>query len=178
MRAGAARRAWVSVVVMLAGAAVPGRGADDLGDAPESSPSPVPRTVAPTWAAAVGGPLAISGSAGIIVGRDPAGAGQCASPRGWLLQAEAGLGGAKLSAGPAFMYCYTPFGSLGAAALQAAFVRTWGSPLATRSGLDYAGGELDVGVADWKVTLGVLRRVGGGAFGAKTLFTWGIARGF
>lgn len=145
--------------------------------APIPSPRPARRAVAPTLSAAVGGPLVLSGSAGLIIGRDRAAEDECPSPRGWLVQGEAGIGGGKLSAGPVFTYCYTPLGSLGAASLQAAFVRTWGRPLATEQDLSYLGGELDVGLIDWKVSLGLLKRVRGDR-GAGWLFTWGLGRGF
>lgn len=120
----------------------------------------------------------VSASTGVILGKDRALQDECPSPRGWLVQGEAGIGGAKASAGPVFTYCYTKFGSLGAGSLQATYVRTWGNPLGTEPRLSYVGGELDLGLIDWKVTLGLLKRTGGGQEGANFLFTWGIARGF
>jgi hypothetical protein len=144
---------------------------------PTPTPRPARRVAAPTLAAGVGGPLLVSGSAGLILGSDRAAPDECPSPRGVLAQAEAGVGGIKVGAGPVFTYCHTPLGSLGAGALQATYLRTWGNPLGTDPDLDYAGGELRVGLIDWRLTLGLLKRVNGDQ-GANWLFTWGIARGF
>lgn len=145
---------------------------------PTPSPRPARRVAAPTLAAGIGGPLMVAGSAGLILGADRSAPDECPSPRGWLVQAEAGVGGIKLGGGPVFTYCHTMFGSLGAGSLQAAYVRTWGNPLGTEAGLSYVGGELDVGLIDWRVTLGLLKRTGSRADGANLLFTWGLARGF
>ncbi len=150
--------------------------------APQPTPAPTPRparrVAAPTFALGAGGPLLVSASAGVILGTDRAQADECPSPRGWLVQAEGGVGGAKLSGGPVFTYCHTRFGSLGAGSVQAAWVRTWGRPLATEPDLSYLGGELDLGLIDWRITLGLLKRTGDATLGANWLFTWGIARGF
>jgi hypothetical protein len=149
---------------------------------PTPTPTPVPRVArkvaAPTLAIGAGGPLLVSGSAGVILGKDLALPDECPSPRGVLLQAEAGAGGGKLSVGPVYTYCHTPFGSLGAGSLQLTYLRTWGNPLGTEPDLTYWGGELRLGLIDWRVTLGLLKRTGGGEAGANLLFTWGIARGF
>jgi hypothetical protein len=152
------------------------------GPAPNPTPTPTPRVArrvaAPTFALGVGGPLIASASAGVILGKDRALPDECPSPRGFLLQGEAGVAGAKLSAGPVFTYCHSPFGSLGAGSLQVVYARTWGNPLGTEPDLDYWGGEIRVGVIDWRVTLGLLKRAGSEERGATWLFTWGIARGF
>ena len=179
---------YAVTAVPVAGQDVPDPAAPQPTEAAPATPAPKPtatpparvahRAAAPTLAAGVGGPLALAASAGVILGSDRAAPDECPSPRGWLMQAEAGLGGAKISGGPVFTYCYTVFGSLGAAAIQAAFVRTWGTPLGTDAGLSYVGGELDIGLIDWKVTLGLLKRTRGERDGANLLFTWGIARGF
>ena len=172
--------ACVALAVPLTGqeAAAP----PDPAPAPTPTPTPTPRptrrVAAPTLAAGVGGPLLASGSAGLILGSDRALPDECPSPRGVLVQAEAGVAGAKASAGPVFTYCYTPLGSLGAGALQATVLRTWGNPLGTDPDLTYAGGELRLGLVDWRVTLGLLKRTGGERRGANWLFTWGLARGF
>ena len=150
--------------------------------APVPTPTPTPRpsrrVAAPTLAAGVGGPLLVSASAGLILGSDRAAADECPSPRGLLIQAEGGVGGLKVGAGPVFTYCHTVLGALGAGAVQAAYARTWGNPLGTEPDLNYAGGELRLGLVDWRVTLGLLKRAGGAERGANWLFTWGIARGF
>jgi hypothetical protein len=166
------------VLCLAAGAPVAGQEPEKPTPAPTPSPRPARRVAAPTLAAGIGGPLTAAASAGLILGIDRSAPDECPSPRGWLLQAEAGIGGVKLGGGPVFTYCHTVFGSLGAGSLQAAYVRTWGTPLGTEAGLNYVGGELDVGLIDWRVTLGLLKRTGSGTEGANLLFTWGLARGF
>jgi hypothetical protein len=150
--------------------------------APTPTPTPTPRVArrvaAPTLALGVGGPLIASASAGVIFGSDRSLPDECPSPRGFLLRGEAGVAGAKLGLGPVFTYCHSLFGSLGAGSLQAVYARTWGNPLGTEPGLDYWGGELHIGIIDWRITLGLLKRGGGSQEGANLLFTWGIARGF
>jgi hypothetical protein len=145
---------------------------------PTPTPRPARRVASPTLAAGVGGPLLVSGSAGLILGSDRSLPDECPSPRGVLVQAEAGVGGLKIGAGPVFTYCHTALGSLGAGALQATYARTWGNPLSTEPDLNYAGGELRLGLIDWRLTLGLLKRAGGDDRGADWLFTWGVARGF
>ena len=145
---------------------------------PTPTPRPARRVAAPTLAAGVSGPLIVSASAGLILGSDRSAPDECPSPRGLLLQGEVGVAGVKAGLGPVFTYCYTALGSLGAGALQATYLRTWGNPLGTDPDLDYAGGELRLGLIDWRVTLGLMKRVGGEDVGANWLFTWGIARGF
>jgi len=183
MTPGALARA-VSCLLLALVPALPLRGqqADPAVPQAEPAPAPSPRparhVAAPTFALGAGGPLLASASAGVILGTDRAQPDECPSPRGWLLQAEGGVGGAKLGGGPVFTYCHTPFGSLGAGSVQAVWVRTWGRPLATEPDLSYVGGELDLGLIDWRVTLGLVKRTGDAAAGANWLFTWGIARGF
>jgi hypothetical protein len=143
-----------------------------------ATPHPARRVAAPTLAIGVGGPMIVSGSAGLILGTDRALPDECPSPRGFLLQAEAGVGGLQIGLGPVFTYCHTARGSLGAATLQAAYLRTWGNPLGTDPDLDYWGGVLRIGLIDWRITLGLLKRTAGGDVGANLLFTWGVARGF
>jgi hypothetical protein len=142
---------------------------------PAPTPTPSPRAAravaAPTFALAAGGPLLASASAGVILGRDRSTPDECPSPRGWLVQAEAGAGGGKLSAGPVYTYCYTALGSLGAGAFQAVWLRTWGNPLGADPELSYVGGELDIGLIDWKVSLGLLKRTGPSRESANWLFT-------
>jgi hypothetical protein len=107
----------------------------------------------------------------------------CAVPiphcaQGFLLQADAGSGGGKLSLGvgarahvdePGFR------GTVGVG-LRASLVRTWGSPIGTEPGLTYLGPELDLSVVRVNVTLGVLWRVSGNA-GSSALFAWGVGFG-
>jgi hypothetical protein len=152
--------------------------------APTPTPTPTPtprvarRVAAPTLSLGAGGPLIASASVGVILGSDRALPDECPSPRGFLLQGEAGVAGVKLGLGPVYTYCHSPFGSLGAGSLQLTYLRTWGNPLGTEPDLDYWGGELHMGLIDWRITLGLLKRTGSAEVGANLLFTWGIARGF
>jgi len=132
-----------------------------------------------TFAVNGGSPLGLSASAALIVGRVQTGGDTCPSAVGSLLQVEAGIGGGKVSLGRLFFtYCYTPFGSLGAADLKVSLVRTWGSPLWAPVNRTYLGPELDIGVADWKISLGLLFRVGEDPATKRLRFTWELGRGF
>lgn len=145
---------------------------------PLPAPSPRPPTrLSPTFSLRVGAPLLASASVGLIRGprREPTDG--CPTAGGFLLQAEAGAGGARLDFGPAFTYCYTPFGSLAAGAVTASVLRTWGRPLLAKAGRTYAGGELSLGFADWGVGFGLLRRLDAGDDG-RWLLTWSLGRGF
>src|SRR5205814_7160165 len=123
-------------------------------------PASVTRRTGTTFAIEAGGPLLVSGSAGLIVGKVTTGGESCPSAVGTLVQAEAGLGGGQVSLGRLFFtYCYSPFGSLGAADVKLTLLRTWGKPLGGDTGRTYLGPELDIGIADWKATLGLLARV-------------------
>jgi len=107
----------------------------------------------------------------------------CAVPiphcaQGFLLQADAGSGGGKLSLGvgararveePDFR------GTVGAG-LRLSLARTWGSPIGTDPGLTYLGPELDLSVLRVNLNLGVLWRVSGQG-GASALFSWGVGFG-
>ncbi len=104
----------------------------------------------------------------------------CAVPlphcaRGFLLGAEAGYGGGKLSLGVganARVDSEDFRGKVGVG-FRLSLARTWGSPIGTASGLTYLGPELDLYVLRFGVDLGVLWRVSG-AGGASALFTWGL----
>jgi hypothetical protein len=107
----------------------------------------------------------------------------CAVPiphcaQGFMLQADAGSGGGKLSLGvgararveePDFR------GTVGAG-LRVSLARTWGSPIGTDPGLTYLGPELDLSVLRVNLNLGVLWRVSGQG-GASALFSWGVGFG-
>jgi len=107
----------------------------------------------------------------------------CAVPiphcaQGFLLQADAGSGGGKLSLGVgarAHVDEEDFRGTVGVA-LRASLARTWGSPVGTEPGLTYLGPELDLSIVRFNVTLGVLWRVSGHA-GAGALFSWGVGFG-
>ena len=152
---------------------------------PSPSPSPSPpadpgqtRRTGSTFAITAGSPLGVSGSAGLVIGRVHTGGGSCPSAVGTLLQAEAGVGGGKVSLGRLFFtYCYTPFGSLGAAGVKLSLLRTWGSPLWAPKDRTYLGPEIDIGIMDWKLSLGLLVRLGSDE-GGRVRFTFGLGRGF
>jgi hypothetical protein len=94
---------------------------------------------------------------------------------GFLLDAEAGSGGGRLSlgvGGSAKVISDDFRGTVGAG-LKLSVVRTWGSPLGTDPGLTYLGPELDLYVLRAGLGVGVLWRVAGEG-GATALFTWGI----
>jgi hypothetical protein len=107
----------------------------------------------------------------------------CAIPmphcaQGFLLQADAGSGGGKLSLGLGARARVDDEGFHGTAgvALRLALARTWGHPVGTDSGLTYLGPELDLSVIRINLTLGVLWRVAGDG-GAGALFSWGLGFG-
>ncbi len=94
---------------------------------------------------------------------------------GFLLGAEAGSGGGKLSLGVganARVQSDDFHGTVGVG-LKASLARTWGSPVGTEPGLTYLGPELDLYVLRFGVGVGVLWRVSGSG-GSSALFTWGV----
>jgi len=94
---------------------------------------------------------------------------------GFLLDAEAGSGGGKLSLGigaNAKVQSEDFRGTVGAG-LKLSLARTWGSPIGTDPGLTYLGPELDLYVLRVGVNLGVLWRVAGDG-GSSPLFSWGL----
>jgi hypothetical protein len=107
----------------------------------------------------------------------------CAVPiphcaQGFLVQADAGSGGGKLSLGIGARARVDEedfHGTVGVG-LRAALVRTWGSPIGTEPGLTYLGPELDLSVLRFNLTLGVLWRLSGHT-GASAVFGWGIGFG-
>lgn len=104
----------------------------------------------------------------------------CAVPlphcgHGFLLGAEAGSGGGKLSLGVganARVESEDFRGTVGVA-LQLSLARTWGSPIGTDVRLTYFGPELDLYVLRFGLTLGTLWRVSGTG-GASFLVSWGV----
>jgi hypothetical protein len=94
---------------------------------------------------------------------------------GFVLGAEAGSGGGKLSLGVganARVQSEDFHGTVGVG-LKASLARTWGNPIGTEPGLTYLGPELDLYVLRFGVGLGVLWRVSGSG-GSSALFTWGV----
>ena len=107
----------------------------------------------------------------------------CAVPmphcaQGFLLQADAGSGGGKLSLGVGVRAHVQDEGFRGPAgvALRLAVARTWGNPVGTDPNLTYVGPELDLSVIRIGLTLGVLFRVSGD-HGSNALFSWGLGFG-
>lgn len=107
----------------------------------------------------------------------------CAVPiphcsQGFLLQADAGSGGGKLSlgVGARARVDEEDFRGTVGLGLRLSLARTWGSPIGTDPGLTYLGPELDVSILRVNLTLGVLWRVSGHA-GASALFSWGVGFG-
>jgi hypothetical protein len=101
---------------------------------------------------------------------------RCAN--GFLIQADAGTGGGKLSLGVgAYAKVHEEsFKGTAGVALRAAVARTWGDPVGTEPGLTYVGPELDLSIVRVTLTLGVIFRVSGDR-GAGTLFSWGLGFG-
>jgi hypothetical protein len=107
----------------------------------------------------------------------------CAVPiphcaQGFLLQADAGSGGGKLSLGVGARARVEEedFRGTVGLGLKASLVRTWGSPIGTEPGLSYLGPELDLSIVRVNLTLGVLWRVSGHS-GSSALFSWGVGFG-
>ena len=107
----------------------------------------------------------------------------CAIPmphcaQGFLIQADAGSGGGKLSLGVGARAHVDEESFRGTAgvALRLALARTWGNPIGTEPGLTYLGPELDLSVIRINLTLGVLFRVSGDR-GSSALFSWGLGFG-
>jgi hypothetical protein len=107
----------------------------------------------------------------------------CAIPmphcaQGFLIQADAGSGGGKLSLGVGARAHVDEQSFRGTAgvALRLALAHTWGNPIGTEPGLTYLGPELDLSVIRINQTLGVLWRVAGDG-GAGALFSWGLGFG-
>jgi hypothetical protein len=107
----------------------------------------------------------------------------CALPiphcaQGFLLQADAGTGGGKLSLGMGARARVDEedFRGTVGVGLRLSLARTWGSPIGTEPGLTYLGPELDLSVLRVSLSLGVLWRVSGDA-GASALFSWGVGFG-
>jgi hypothetical protein len=107
----------------------------------------------------------------------------CAIPvphcaQGFLLRADAGSGGGRLSVGlGAWAKVDTDdFKGTAGVALRLALAHTWGNPIGQPSGLSYLGPELDLSLLRVNLTLGVLFRVGGDG-GSSALFSWGLGFG-
>jgi hypothetical protein len=107
----------------------------------------------------------------------------CAIPmpycaQGFLLRADAGSGGGKLSLGLGGWAKVDDEGFKGSAgaALRVAVAHTWGHPIGQPTGLTFVGPELDLSVMRFNLTLGVLFKVAGDG-GSSALFSWGVGFG-
>lgn len=139
---------------------------------------------------AFSGPLGAIGSVQILrgVGADVRDDGTrvkavCAIPmphcaQGFLLRADAGTGGGRLSVGLGAWAKVDTDGFDGTAgmALRLAVAHTWGDPIGQPAGLTYLGPEVDLSVLRINLTLGVLFKVGGSG-GSSALFSWGLGFG-
>jgi len=98
--------------------------------------------------------------------------------QGFLLRADAGSGGGRLSLGlGAWAKVDTDdFKGNAGVALRLAVAHTWGDPIGQPAGLTYLGPELDLSVLRINLTLGVLFRVRGDG-GSSALFSWGLGFG-
>ena len=107
----------------------------------------------------------------------------CAIPmphcaQGYLLRADVGSGGGKLSLGlgaQAKVHEEDFKGTVGAA-LRLALAHTWGDPIGQPAGMTFLGPELDLSVIRINLTLGVLFKVGGDG-GSAAVFSWGLGVG-
>jgi hypothetical protein len=107
----------------------------------------------------------------------------CALPiphcaHGFLIQADAGTGGGKLSLGVgAYAKVHEEsFKGTAGVAFRVALAHTWGAPIGTEPGLTYLGPEMDLSILHVNLTLGVLFRVSGTG-GAGALLSWGLGFG-
>jgi hypothetical protein len=136
--------------------------------------APARAEVEPALSAEVGRPLKLSANVGVWVGH--VGEDGAEQGRGFLLQAQPGLGGIAVNLG------WTPIAlpAWGTQAvgfvIKARYLRTWDEPWGgLEPGQDYVGGELALA---WivKLSAGVLTRVGSGE-GKDTVFTWSVGVG-
>ena len=130
--------------------------------------------VEPALSVEAGSPLKLSGNLGIRIGtvkKDGSDYG-----RGFLLQAQPGLGGIAFNVGWAPVALPAWGTQAVGLAIKARVLRTWGDPW---GGLEpeqtYAGGEIALA---WivKISVGVVTRVSSGE-GKKTVFTWSVGVG-
>lgn len=198
------RRVWMAVLVLLAGSAGISAGQESPPAAPPpvvEGPSPKAERPADTEITldkdtqmsvgiGFGGPIGAAASFRVLHGlgadvREADGRVKavCALPiphcaQGFLVQADAGSGGGKLSLGVGARAHVEDEGFRGTVgvALRASLVRTWGSPVGTEPDLTYLGPELDLSVVRVNLTLGVLWRLSGNA-GPSALFSWGLGFG-
>jgi hypothetical protein len=107
----------------------------------------------------------------------------CAVPmrrcaQGFLVRADAGSGGGKLSLGLGAWAKVNDedFKGTAGVGLRLAVAHTWGDPIGQPPGLTYVGPELDLSILRINLTLGALFRVAGDG-GSSALFSWGLGFG-
>jgi hypothetical protein len=107
----------------------------------------------------------------------------CAVPmphcaQGYLVRADVGTGGGKLSLGLGGMAKVNDedFKGTVGAALRLALAHTWGDPVGQPPGMTLLGPELDLSVMRVNLTVGVLFKVAGNG-GSSALFSWGLGVG-
>jgi hypothetical protein len=174
--------------VLLLAAEEPPRGVPDPSTAqrPESQVT-IDRSNQLVGGVAFGGPLGIHATIGLLhgLGADVEEDAErvravCAAPiphcaHGFLVEADAGSGGGKLSLGLGGRARVDNEDFRGAVGvdLKASLARTWGSPVGTEPDLTYLGPELDLEVKHVGASLGVLWRVSGHG-GSSAVFSWGL----
>jgi len=205
MRGESMKRLVCLLVVGWLGAAGMGRGQElpEPGGTPQApasqpaaptEPAPTDITLAPRTQVRAGlgfsGPLGAMGSVQVLrgLGADIRDEGTrvkavCAIPmphcaQGFLLRADGGSGGGRLSLGLGAWAKVDADDFKGTAeiALRLAVAHTWGHPIGQPAGLTFVGPELDMAVLRANLTLGVLFRVGGNG-GSSALFSWGLGFG-
>ncbi len=104
----------------------------------------------------------------------------CAVPlphcgHGFLIGAEAGSGGGKLSLGLGAnaRVDAEDFRGTAGVAFKVSVAHTWGSPIGTEPGITYLGPEIDLYVLRFGVTVGTLWRISGNG-GDSFLVSWGV----
>ncbi len=129
----------------------------------------------PTWGVRLSSPQIVSGSVGLLIGPmeppqpPPPGT---HLPNGLLLAIEPGLGGGKISAG--YAKGLLPYAAGG---IKVSALRTWGHPIFADRKQTYVGLEAEASFFI-KLSVGLMRRVGGDSSRRRLMLTGGIGLGF
>jgi hypothetical protein len=132
--------------------------------------APYTETVEPALSVELGSPLWLSANLGIRLPLGEPGLG-----RGFLLQAQPGIGGGALNLGFVPVSFYAQGMQAISFGVKARLLRTWGSPWGTEPGRTYAGFEAGAALGV-KVAVGVLWKVDSGP-GDDTIVTWSVGLG-
>ena len=114
------------------------------------------------------------GSASLVVGDTAPKCSKCAfgsGERGLLLQASAGVYGARMSMGAA------AFTTMVGMAAKATVETMWRDKQSVQAGATYAGPELEAQIGGLRLTTGVLWRISG-PDGPRSRWSWDVAYGF